>query len=64
MEAKKIKITNENVRYSYYETSDKITALVDKSYQIGDEELIKIAKELKKNLDKYHQLLEDKYIWD
>lgn len=63
MEAQK-KIPNENIRYAFYEASDKIRALSDKAYATGDKELISKAEELKATLQKFEKHLDSEYIWD
>lgn len=64
MEAQKKKTPNTNIRYAFYEASDKIRALTDKAYATGDKELIATAEELLSNIKKFEKHLDSEYSWD
>jgi len=52
------------LRKFFYETGDKIGALLSVSSELKDSKLKELAKKLRETHDKIYKHLESNYIWD
>lgn len=60
----KEKIKTDTLRSPFYELGDKIVCLGNATYDLKDEKLRALVKQLQEQRDEIYKYLNENYIWD